>query len=374
MIAPSAPAIDGRHEHRRHERVASLSGLRGVAALLVVGTHSAFATGWLSHGYIGSVFARLEIGVAIFFVLSGFLLFRPWVRAAATGAPAPDVGRYAWRRTRRVAPAYLVTVFLAYAGYAIWANPTPGQTWAGLVRHLTLTQIYTDDYLLKYLHHGLSQTWSLAVEVSFYAALPALAYLLLRGRWRPSRLLGGLAVMAAISPVWLIVAHLTDWLPNSAGMWLPAHLIWFAGGMMLATLADMGLRCPSAVAVPLAVTLFLIVCTPVAGSVQMGPAPVSEPLTKSFLYACIATLVVAPLALGGGGWYERLMGSRPMVWLGEISYEIFLLHVLVMTVVLEALRWPLFTGSFAVLFTLTLLVVIPPAIALRRLTAVRSVS
>ena len=54
-----------------------------VAALLVVGTHAAFATGMLAHGYVGLMFARLEIGVPIFFALSGFLLFRPWVRAAA---------------------------------------------------------------------------------------------------------------------------------------------------------------------------------------------------------------------------------------------------------------------------------------------------
>ena len=49
--------------------------MRAVAALLVVGTHAAFATGKLTHGYLGAIYARLEIGVAIFFVLSGFLLF-----------------------------------------------------------------------------------------------------------------------------------------------------------------------------------------------------------------------------------------------------------------------------------------------------------
>ncbi len=49
-------------------------------------------------------------------------------------------------------------------------------------------------------------------------------------------------------------------------------------------------------------------------------------------YAVIATLVVAPLALRGSrrgpdGWYARLLASRPMVFLGEISYEIFLIHL-----------------------------------------------
>ena len=67
------------------QRVPALTGMRAVAALLVVGTHAAFATGKLTHGYLGAIYARLEIGVAIFFVLSGFLLFRPWVLAAASG-------------------------------------------------------------------------------------------------------------------------------------------------------------------------------------------------------------------------------------------------------------------------------------------------
>jgi peptidoglycan/LPS O-acetylase OafA/YrhL len=215
--------------------------------------------------------------------------------------------------------------------------------------------------------------WSLAVEVAFYAALPLLAYLLLvvrcRDQWRPSQLLGGLGVMAAVSPLWLIVVYTTDWLPNSAGMWLPAHLACFAGGMILATLQRMAMRCPSAVAIPLALVIYSIVCMPIAGGISMGPVRLWEPLTKNVLYAIFATLVVAPVALGGRGWFERLLRSRPMVWLGEISYEIFLLHVLVMALVLGVmLRWPLFTGSLPGLYALTLLITIPLAWALHGLT------
>ncbi len=347
-----------------------------MAALLVLGTHAAFATGKLSHGYLGLIYARMEIGVPLFFVLSGFLLFRPWVHAIAAGLAGPSVGYYAWRRARRVMPAYLVTVLLAYGTFSFYsAGPNPGQSSAGLLRYLTLTQIYTDNYVITYLHQGLSQTWSLAVEVSFYAVLPLLAYLLLvvlcGDRWRPARLLAGLAVLATITPIWLIIVYTTDWLPNSAGMWLPAHLAWFAGGMVLATLQCLQVRCSAGVAISLALVGYLLVCTPIAGGVSTGPVRLWEPLIKNLLYAIIATLAVAAVTLGGRrGWFERRLRSKLVVWLGEISYEIFLLHVLVMALVLGLiLRWPLFTGSLPGLYAVTLLITIPLAWALHRLTA-----
>jgi peptidoglycan/LPS O-acetylase OafA/YrhL len=66
------------------------------------------------------------------------------------------------------------------------------------------------------------------------------------------------------------------------------------------------------------------------------------------------------------------MGSRPLVWLGEISYEIFLLHVVVMDLVMAlVLRWPVYTGSAVVLFAVTLAATVPPAWLLHRFTRPR---
>jgi len=110
-------AQGGLESVSKPERVASLTGIRAVAALLVMLTHAAYTTGRYNHGYVGLVYSRMEIGVAIFFVLSGFLLFGPWVKAAASGGEPPSVRRYAWHRVRRIMPAYLVTVLVAYAVY-----------------------------------------------------------------------------------------------------------------------------------------------------------------------------------------------------------------------------------------------------------------
>ena len=378
MTASSEVDQGGLEQVSGVDRVASLTGVRAVAALLVLGTHAAYTTGKYTHGFVGLVYSRMEIGVPIFFVLSGFLLFGPWVKAAAAGGPPPSVPRYAWHRVRRIMPAYVVTVVLAFLIYHFrTGGPNPGHTWIGLFRNLTLTQIYTDNYMFSYLHQGLTQMWSLAVEVAFYVALPILAYLLLvvlcRRRWRPLLLLGGLLALTAISPAWMVFVHTTDVLPDGARLWLPGYLAWFTGGMALAVLKVMGVRCYGFIALPLAVISFVIASTPIAGEPTTSPAGLAPALVKVGFYTAIATLMVAPLALGDRGWYARLLSTRPMVWLGEISYEIFLVHLVVMEIAMvEVLHWQVYTGSAAALFVVTLTMTIPVAWLLHRFTRVRS--
>ena len=360
------------------DRVASLTGVRAVAALLVLGTHAAYTTGKYTHGFVGLVYSRMEIGVPIFFALSGYLLFGPWVRAAAGGRQSPPLGRYAWHRVRRIMPAYVVTVLLAYLIYHFrTAGPNPGHSWIGLFRNLTLTQIYTDNYMFSYLHQGLTQMWSLAVEVAFYVALPILAYLLLvvlcRRQWRPHLLLAGLAVLALVSPAWMVLVHTTHFLPDGARVWLPGYLAWFVGGMLLTVLQAMGVRMYGFVALPLAVISYVIVSTPVAGEPTTSPTGLGQALVKTGFYAAIATLLIAPLALGNRGWYAGLLATRPMVWLGEISYEIFLVHLVIMEIAMvNVLHWPVYTGSAPALFVVTLLMTIPVAWVLHRFTRVRT--
>ncbi|OBI50877.1 acyltransferase [Mycobacterium kyorinense] len=376
-VSEPTTAQGGLEQTSGPDRVASLTGIRAVAALLVVGTHAAYTTGKYVHGYFGLVGSRMEIGVPIFFVLSGFLLFRPWVQSAVTGAPAPSVSRYAWHRVRRIMPAYIVAVLAAYLVYQFrTAGPNPGHTWLGLFRNLTLTQIYTGNYLMSYLHQGLTQMWSLAVEVAFYAVLPLLAYLLLvvicKRRWQPVRLLVALAALALITPAWLAFVHAATSVPNGARLWLPSYLAWFIGGMVLAVLQAMGARCYAVVAIPLAVISYFIVSTPIAGAPTTSPQGLTEALVKAGFYAAIATLAVAPLALGDRGWYSALLASRPMVWLGEISYEIFLIHLVTMEIAMvEIVRYPIYTGSAVNLFLATLVITIPLAWLLHRFTRVR---
>jgi peptidoglycan/LPS O-acetylase OafA/YrhL len=376
-LSEERDAQGGLEQVSHVDRVASLTGIRAVAALTVVGTHAAYTTGKYTHGYWGLVGSRLEIGVPIFFVLSGFLLFRPWVKSAATGGPPPSLSRYARHRVRRIMPAYVITVLFAYVLYHFReAGPNPGHTWLGLARNLTLTQIYCTGYLGKYLHQGLTQMWSLAVEGAFYVVLPLLAYLLLvlicQRQWQPNLVLGALAGLMLISPAWLILVHADHWFPDGARLWLPTYLAWFLAGMALAVLQAMGVRCYAFMAVPLAIISYFIVSTPIAGAPTTSPAALSQAMVKTGFYAAIAALAVAPLALGDQGWYSRLLATRPMVWLGEISYEIFLIHLITMEFAMDyVVGAHVYTGSMLYLFVATLAVTIPVAWLLHRFTRVR---
>ena len=230
--------------------------------------------------------------------------------------------------------------------------------------------------MYSYLHQGLTQMWSLAVEVAFYVVLPLLAWLLLvvlcRRRWRPLLLLGGLSLLAAVTPAWLIFVHTVDGLPDGARLWLPTYLLWFVGGMLLAVLSVMGVRCYAFAVLPVAVVSYFIASTPIVGEPTTSPYALAPAIWKAVFYAVIATLAVAPLALGDRGWYARLLASRPMVFLGEISYEIFLIHLLTMELVMvEILHFHIYTGSMPILFIVTFIVTVPLAWLLHRFTRVR---
>jgi peptidoglycan/LPS O-acetylase OafA/YrhL len=186
-------------------------------------------------------------------------------------------------------------------------------------------------------------------------------------------MLAGLGALALISPAWLVLVHLTTSVPNGMRMWLPTYLIWFLAGMSLTVLQAMGVRCYAFVALPLAVICYFIASTPIAGDPTTSPLGLSQALYKAVFYAAIAALAVAPLALGNQGLYARFLASRPMVWLGEISYEIFLVHLVTMEIAMvDVVRYHVYTGSMLNLFVATLVLTIPVAWLLHRLTRVRS--
>ncbi|MCF3938621.1 MULTISPECIES: acyltransferase family protein [Gordonia] len=354
-------------------RIPSLTGIRTIAALAVCLTHAAFWTGHYTDDFAGRLLSRFEIGVALFFVLSGYLLFSPWVDALAGRRGQPSVGRYFWHRARRILPAYWLTVLAVYALFLVYTPPDAAPTgtgWSGFARNMTLTQVYG----LGHLHSGLTQMWSLAAEVVFYLVLPVIAgglTLICRHRWRPDLLIVGLVALMSVSPIWsVVVAGSTDLSPT-ARLWAPAFFGWFVAGMLLAVVGRLVSRWDPTISVAVAVGPFLLSGTAIAGEPTITPTTASATIVKHLLYVVVAVGVIGPLTIRGGDgrdWWARLCGSRPMVWFGEISYEFFLVHLVVLEVVMDLIGWRVFSGSTAVAFLLTSAISVPVAWLLRRIT------
>lgn len=345
----------------------ALDTVRAMGASAVLTTHTAFQTGsYLGSGAWGTFLARLDVGVAIFFVLSAFLLARPHVARAAAERPAPDLGAYGVKRVLRIAPAYVVTAVLALTLFP--KNAAEG-LWQW-ISSLLLLDIYTRDKL----PHGLTHMWSLAVEVSFYVLLPLLMVIALGRRHRavrPGRILLCLAAMVGITVWWHLAgtALIDPHVPGGTGLWLPAYLSWFAVGVGLALLhvrhqtgdqsslerrlVELG-RMPGACWV-LVAGLMLAVSTPLAGPVLFVAGTPSESLVKNLAYAVIGGCIVLSGAFADPGTtYGRVMANRVLRRLGHISYGIFCLHLSLISLVLWSTPYRLFDGDGFQVWALTL--------------------
>jgi peptidoglycan/LPS O-acetylase OafA/YrhL len=349
------------------QRFPALDGLRAIGALAVLTTHVGFHSGDALHGPFAGLLSRLDVGVAVFFAISGFLLYRPHVAAWFAGTEPPRMLPYLRNRALRILPALWVAVILA----ALLLQQDGSVGWAAYLRHATLTQIYVDGAPIQ----GLTQLWSLATEVAFYLLLPLLARLL-TGFERPTRravrwrlaVLGGLMLFG---PVWMAGVVATD--HARAGLWLPAHIGWFAVGMGFAlweVARSTGRLRPSALDTlatapgtvwAIALALLVIASTPVAGPYSLDPPSPGQAAAKSLIYTAIAACVVFPalftVTTAGGRPAPRAvtaLGGRIGHVSGDISYGVFAYHLIVLGVVERVTGYQTFSGDFATLFWPTL--------------------
>jgi peptidoglycan/LPS O-acetylase OafA/YrhL len=358
---------DSPHEHRGYP---GLNALRAAGALMVLTTHTGYNTGQILQGWTGAVLARMDFGVALFFVLSGFLLGRPFLLRGARGLTAPDLVPYFWKRGLRILPLYWLVVLIT-----MWLETDNGYVTPTMwLRNLTLTQLYHPDLLPQ----GLTQMWSLATEVAFYLLLPFLCALLLgrsrggSGSLRASRVYVILGLVSVAGVAWQ--ATVAPW-PGARGhfaQWLPGYLPWFCVGLALATAsvleqtgaASAPVRiCQALARDPLgcwisAALVFGLACTPLAGPRTLESPTSWEAGTKCVLYGVCSGLLVLPLVFGHLQEHRiRRWCNHPVpFFLGEISYGIFCIHVLVLNAILRRAEFGLFQGHFLTVWTLTCLV------------------
>ena len=166
-------------------RAAAVDGLRAVAALSVLGYHAwLYTRDRVSAGVRGSLADELahelRLGLVLFFVLSGYLLYGPWVRAALDRAAAPRTAAYLVRRAARIVPAYYAAV--AGSIVLLWGlDATPGVRLPA-ADDLWLFALFGQNFSVDTLLSLNAPLWTLAVEWSFYLMLPVLGWLALRLR------------------------------------------------------------------------------------------------------------------------------------------------------------------------------------------------
>ncbi len=322
-----------------------LDGVRAIAALSVLCFHVWLYRPERPHGrrteLLDQVFFHASGGLICFFVLSGYLLYGPFARAALTRGPAVAVGPYARRRAARIVPAYWVCgavcliLYQAVGYHAI----TPA------AHELPAFALFLHNYSLATMGDLNPVMWTLGVEVAFYAALPLVAWAALRlvpARIGPQLALVG--ALIAITPVWdvVVLAQGADPLLTRA---LPAYLGSFGLGMLVAVWAQsraaggssqrrLG---PGLTAGLIALAAIVLIGDGMweengwwlrDGIFQDGilRPRVQATLVGHLWVASAFALLVAGAACGSGP-AVRWLGWRPLAAIGTVSYGLYLWHL-----------------------------------------------
>jgi peptidoglycan/LPS O-acetylase OafA/YrhL len=328
--APDRPAEPTAVAPAAH--VPGLDGARAIATLSVFFFHALWRTPALAP--LRPVLGHADLGVEVFFILSGFLVARPLVAHAVRGGrPVPPVDFWR-RRVARIWPAYLVALL---GSVAIGVGTIDGP--AGWVKHGLLIDSWFDDGGGT----GLRVSWTLVVEVAFYACvLPIAAVVLAAGRRRlDAWILVCIGLLAYGS--WALALttqhHTEPWLRV-----LPPYLPAFAVGMLLAVaeLGDArgawlggivrGIRwtaarprlCWGLAAVALVAMVVLLEPSDSAPAFALG----RDRAVQSFLQVTIGALLLAPLALRTAS--VPFLSSRPLTLLAAASLGFFLWHIQVL--------------------------------------------
>lgn len=300
-----------------------IDGLRALAVLPVVAFHGGIA------GFGGGF-----SGVDIFFVISGFLLTGILIRELDDGSYT--LAGFYVRRARRILPAVTVVVLASLvAGFYLMAPSQFAQTAqaargvATISANMYFSRVRADYWDQSSLvDQPLLHTWSLAVEEQFYAGLPLVVWVLYRigsvGRADKARtrsiVFGVLAVIAVSSMAyaqWLLEVRPGD----AFYLVLPRTWELLVGSLLAIWLHDR----PSQDRPRLRDTTGWLGLALVVASVLFLHERMPFPGLAALLPCIGAALVIWSGSMGGGA-VQRLLSLRPLVFVGKISYSLYLWH------------------------------------------------
>lgn len=195
----------GLEDSPKRNTIRSLDGVRAFACLIVIWFHiyriprdlHIWATQPFAHPLLNACLFFGQYGVTLFFVLSGFLLFLPFVRALLFKAPWPSIRHFYLRRAFRILPAYYLTLLLLVCiSQQQYLEP---QHW----QDLGLFFSFLMDSSRSTFKHLNAPFWTLAIEWQFYMLLPLLALGMRQVVWRVER---GHRLFATIACILAVIA------------------------------------------------------------------------------------------------------------------------------------------------------------------------
>jgi peptidoglycan/LPS O-acetylase OafA/YrhL len=290
---------------RSGRTIPSLDGLRALAISFVVVAHAALQPAHPNNHVVVYLSVLAQTGVRIFFVLSGFLITSLILKELrATGRVS--LRRFYIRRTLRIFPAmyaFLTVVAIAYlTGIVRIGNESPFRIFAAVA--------YVSDYIPIVgwpLHH----TWSLSVEEQFYLGWPAI--LAACGPRRATPILALLLLIAPVSRALFFSEFRFDTVADSLAI---GCLVGIYRDRFEAVVRRWTRKIPTAfiLAIPL-VTL-----------------PMANPYNRYQLLASLIGISFQNAAIGLAMLAVIIhppfwLNNRPVVWLGRISYSLYLWHV-----------------------------------------------
>jgi len=320
-----------------------MDGLRGLAIALVLATHSEGLVGELRSGEFSAARAFTiggHTGVSLFFVLSGFLLVRPFL-AEVHGGDRVDRRRYFAGRALRILPLYAVAVALASIACAERASD--------LLHGLPyLFFLQADPRWVTPLLPYSGAWWSLATEVEFYLLLPLLPAFASRPGALALTVGGGAAAYGALAAGWLsfptpedqfVAAHSVLgraplFLCGIAAAWIhDRHGAAIRGAVERAGAAARAASEVLSVGAVLALGLLLrwVVAAPYLEREALG-WPAWHALEGALWAFLVLAVLLVPTALG------RVLRSASLRFLGRISYPLFFVHTAVLIFGAELIR------------------------------------
>lgn len=344
----------------------TISGIDGLRALGVVGVVTWHAVivlalpGWWTRELI----LQSRTAVEMFFILSGFLMYRSFVAANLTGRRPPRLGSFARIRFLRVFPAF----WLALVVSTVVLGKTEIETTRDWLAHLTLQQPWSEHQMLR----GLGVTWTLAAEVLFYSLLPLYAWGMRSlgsriGTLRAEYLGAGALVVAGLAfQVW---ADSTGRM-FAGGLWFPFYWPMFGLGIGLAV-AERSLALAGRIVAPVEwVKRHPALCWTAGGAILVAMSlsrPFQFKAHFAFDYwaqyhdvsAVAAFLIVLPLVFRSvdESRIHRFLRRPEIAYLGVVSYGMYLWHMPIIDVIREDwLGLEQMQGNWLLIGGLTLLV------------------